>query len=185
MDKDNEKGNEKGKGRKRNRAGEEHLRPVEHIEMEDLGVVGAISPPPELPLELILLKLKQISADYENFRTRSEREKGRMYDLGKMHVVEALLPIIDNFGLALKNADPNDSFVRGILMIQSQFNTLFAEMGVIKIPAVGEIFDIRFHSASSHIQDDEYGEQEIVEEVQAGYVYRDVVIRHSVVVVAN
>ena len=181
MDKDNEK----GKGKKKNRSGEEHLRPVEHVEMEDHGIVGAISPPPELPLELILLKLKQISADYENFRTRSEREKGRMYDLGKMHVIEALLPIADNFDLAFKNADKGDNFVKGILMIQSQFNALFAEMGIIKIPAVGETFDIRFHSAISHIKDDNFGEQEIVEEVQAGYVYRDVVIRHSVVVVAN
>jgi len=135
--------------------------------------------------EVLLNKIKQISADYENFRNRSEREKTRMYDMGKISVVEDLLPIIDNFALATKNADPGDSFVKGVLMIQNQFQHVLEDLGIQKIPAVGESFDTRYHSAVSHVEDEKVGEQEIVEELQAGYSYKDTVIRHSVVVVAN
>jgi len=135
--------------------------------------------------DALLTKLKQISADYENFRNRSEREKTRMYDMGKMSVVESLLPIVDNFALATKNADGNDGFVKGVAMIQNQLNHMLDELGVKRISAVGEVFDIKFHNAVSHIEDESVGEKVIVEELQAGYTYKDTVLRHSMVVVAN
>ncbi|MDR2168229.1 MAG: nucleotide exchange factor GrpE [Clostridiales bacterium] len=181
MDKD------KGKGKSKNvdKHKDSGLRLLDDLPMEELGIVGTITPPSEVPVELILGKLKQIAADYENFRVRSEREKAHMFDLGKMQMIEALLPVVDNFALATKNVDPTDSFVKGVLMIQSQFNAIFAEMGVVKIPAMGQKFNPNLHSAVSHIKDKNYGELEIVEELQTGYIYKDVIIRHSVVVVAN
>ena len=141
--------------------------------------------PTQITPEMLMNKIKQMSADYENFRTRSEREKARMYDLGKISVVEALLPIIDNFALATKSADLSDSFVKGVMMIQNQLDHALEEIGVQKIKALGEVFDIKFHNAVSHIESDEAGTGEIVEELATGYIYKDTVIRHSMVVVAN
>ena len=133
----------------------------------------------------LVQKLQQVSADYENFRRRNEQEKTHMYDRGIMAFAEALLPVMDNFALATKNADPNDSFVKGVLMIQNQLNHIFEDMGMKPIAAVGEVFDTKLHSAISHIADETKGEQEIVEELQKGYIYKEVVLRHAVVVVAN
>ncbi|MCL2169176.1 MAG: nucleotide exchange factor GrpE [Defluviitaleaceae bacterium] len=135
--------------------------------------------------EALIGKLKTLTADYENFRTRSEREKTRMYDLGKMNVIENLLPIADNFALATKNADPADSFVKGVLMIQSQLSHMFDDMGVKKIPTIGEKFDIKYHNAVSRVDDETKGDMTIVEEIQAGYTYKDNIVRHAMVVVAN
>ena len=135
--------------------------------------------------EALVAKIKQLSADYENFRKRSEREKTRMYDSGKISVVEALLPVLDNFALAMKNADSDDGFVKGVAMIQSQLTHILDELGVKRIAALGETFDIKYHNAVNHIEDEDAGEQEIVQELQAGYIYKEEVIRHSMVVVAN
>ncbi|MCL2236079.1 MAG: nucleotide exchange factor GrpE [Defluviitaleaceae bacterium] len=130
-------------------------------------------------------KLKHTVADYENYRKRSEKEKAGMYDRGIITFATELLPVMDNFALATKNADHSDNFVKGVLMIQSQLNSMFENMGITKIPAVGETFDTKFHNAVSTIEDESRGAQEIAEELQAGYIYKGAVIRHSVVVVAN
>ncbi|MCL2854083.1 MAG: nucleotide exchange factor GrpE [Defluviitaleaceae bacterium] len=130
-------------------------------------------------------KLKQTAADYENYRKRSEKEKAGMYDRGIMAFATELLPIMDNFALATKNADHGDNFVKGVLMIQSQLNSMFENMGITKILAVGETFNTKFHNAVSTIEDENLGTQEIAEELQTGYIYKGAVIRHSVVVVAN
>ncbi|MCL2620164.1 MAG: nucleotide exchange factor GrpE [Defluviitaleaceae bacterium] len=130
-------------------------------------------------------KLKETTADYENFRKRSEKEKASMYDRGIITFATELLPIMDNFALAVKNADHGDNFVKGVLMIQGQLNSMFENMGITKIPAVGETFDTKFHNAVSTIEDENLGVQEIAEELQTGYIYKGAVIRHSVVVVAN
>ena len=130
-------------------------------------------------------KLKQTVADYENFRNRSEKEKLHMYDKGIKDVATSLLPILDNFELATKNADTTDNFVKGVLMIQNQLAAAFSELGIEKISALGQPFDIKFHSAISHIESDAHGEGEIVECMQAGYTYKGEVLRHAVVVVAN
>lgn len=139
----------------------------------------------EISTDMLMSKIKQMSADYENFRNRSEREKTRMFDIGKTSVIEALLPIMDNFALATKNADTADSFVKGVMMIQNQLNHALEEIGVKKIEALGTIFDIKFHNAVSHVESETAQAGEIVEELAAGYIYKDTVIRHSMVVVAN
>jgi molecular chaperone GrpE len=135
--------------------------------------------------DLLSNKLKQTIADYENYRNRSEKEKTFMYDRGIMSFAAALLPILDNFALAVKNANPEDGFVKGVIMIQSQLTAMLTEMGLKKIPAIGEPFNTKFHDAVGHIQSEAHFEQEIVEELTPGYTYKDTIIRHSTVIVAN
>jgi molecular chaperone GrpE len=135
--------------------------------------------------DLLANKLKQTIADYENYRNRNEKEKTGMYDRGIMSFAAALLPILDNFALAIKNANPEDNFVKGVIMIQSQLANMLEDMGLKKIPALGETFDTKFHHAIGHIKTDHQKEQEIIEEALPGYTYKDTVIRHSAVIVAN
>jgi len=130
-------------------------------------------------------KIKSQAAEFENFRNRTIKEMGQMRDRTVREVVLELLPIIDNFGLALKNADTTDGFASGMLMIQNQMLASLEKLGITKIEAIGQAFDIKYHSAVSHIEDENLGESVVADELQAGYVYKDAVIRHAVVVVAN
>jgi len=135
--------------------------------------------------EALITKLKTLTADYENYRNRNDKEKAGMYDRGIRDAILYLLPVIDNFALATKDIDPSDNLAKGVLMIQGQLNSVIESLGVKKIPAVGEVFDINLHNAVTHIASENHGEQEIMEELQAGYTYKGTVIRHSMVVVAN
>jgi molecular chaperone GrpE len=145
---------------------------------------------PEIIIEkdqaaIYLSQLQRISAEFENFRNRSIKEKAGEYSRAVRDVVFSILPIIDNFGRSLKQANPDDSFVKGIMMIESQLNSALDNLGISKIDALGMEFNPKFHSAISHIEDEGKGKNEIIEELQAGYIYKDSVIRHSLVVVAN
>ena len=134
---------------------------------------------------LYMDKIRHQAAEFENYRNRTSKEMGQVFDKGVREVVSALLPVIDNFALATKNADKKEPFAAGILMIQNQLHTMLENLGVEKIPAVGEKFDTNYHSAVSHIKDESFGEGMVVEELQGGYTYKDTVIRHAMVVVAN
>ena len=135
--------------------------------------------------DLYMDKIRHQAAEFENYRNRTSKEMGQVFDKGVREVVLALLPIIDNFALATKNVDKVDSFAAGMLMIQSQLHTMLENLGIEKIPAIGEKFDTKYHSAVSHIADKKLGEGIVAEELQGGYIYKDSVIRHAVVVVAN
>ena len=135
--------------------------------------------------DLYMDKIRHQAAEFENYRNRTSKEMGQIFDKGVSEVVLSLLPIIDNFERATKNADKSDPFAAGMLMIKSQLHTMLENLGIKKIPAVGEIFDTKYHSAVSHIKDDSLGDGIVAEELQGGYVYKDTVIRHAVVVVAN
>lgn len=161
----------------------ENIKSEEHLEEEEVQQ-DEVQQAEDFVAQLVN-KLKETTADYENFRKRSEKEKAHMYDRGIINFATELLPIMDNFALAVKNADHGDNFVKGVLMIQGQLNSMFENMGITKILAVGETFDTKFHNAISSIEDESLGIREIAEELQAGYTYKGVVIRHSVVVVAN
>ena len=130
-------------------------------------------------------KIKSQAAEFENFRNRTTKEMARMYDNGVRDFVLELLPVIDNFALALKSADTSGGLGAGVLMIQNQLFATLEKLGVVKIETVGKIFDTKFHDAVSHIKDDSLGENVVAQELQGGYIYKDVVIRHAVVVVAN
>lgn len=139
-------------------------------------------------IEELTDKLKRQMAEFDNFRKRTEKEKAGMFEMGAKSVVEKILPVIDNFerGLVVvPEEQKEDPFVTGMDKIYKQMLTVFEEMGVKAIEAVGNEFDPNFHNAVMHVDDEEVGENIIVEEFQKGYMYRDTVVRHSMVKVAN
>ena len=130
-------------------------------------------------------RVKRQLAEFENFRTRSEKEKSQMFDMGAKTIVEKILPVVDNFERGLANAPEGDAFADGMKMIYKQMLTSLEEAGVKAIEAEGTEFNPDFHNAVMHIDDDQYGENIVVEELQKGYTYHDQVVRHSMVKVAN
>ena len=134
---------------------------------------------------MYLNKIKHQAAEFENYRNRTTKEMGQIYDKGVREVVSALLPVIDNFNLALKNVDASEGFATGVLMIQNQLNAVLENVGVAKIKAINEKFDTRYHFAVSHIDDDSLDESIVADVLQDGYIHKDIVVRHAMVVVAN
>ena len=131
---------------------------------------------------------KRLMAEFDNFRKRTDAEKAGMYSEGERTVLEKVLPVVDNFERALSTVPEDkkgDSFVDGMEKIYRQFTELLKSFGVEPIEAVGKSFDANFHNAVMHVEDEEKGEGEIVEEFQKGYMYRDKVLRYSMVKVAN
>ena len=124
-------------------------------------------------------------AEFENFRRRTEKEKSTMYDMGVRDMVEKLLPVIDNFERGLDSAAEEDPFAEGMRMIYRQMMTMLTDSGVTPIEAAGKEFDPELHNAVLHVDDDSFGENIVAEELQKGYMYKDHVVRHSMVKVAN
>lgn len=139
-------------------------------------------------LEELNDKLKRQMAEFDNFRKRTEKEKSQMYDMGAKTVIEKILPVIDNFerGLAaVSEEEKENSFVVGMDKVYKQMLGTLEEAGVKPIEAVGSEFDPNFHNAVMHVEDESLGENVVAEELQKGYMYRDTVVRHSMVKVAN
>ena len=139
-------------------------------------------------IEELTDKVKRQMAEFDNFRKRTEKEKSQMHDMGAKTIVEKILPVIDNFerGLAAVPEDnKEDAFVVGMDKIYRQMLTVLEEAGVKPIEAVGAEFDPNFHNAVMHVEDETLGENVVAEELQKGYMYRDTVVRHSMVKVAN
>ena len=133
-------------------------------------------------------KLKRSMAEFDNYRKRTDKEKSAMYEIGAKDVIEKILPIVDNFerGLAaVAEDDKEDPFVQGMDKIYKQLMTTLDGIGVKPIEAVGQEFNPDFHNAVMHEENEEAGENTITEEFQKGYMYRDSVVRHSMVKVAN
>lgn len=127
-------------------------------------------------------------AEFENFRKRSEKEKSQMFEIGAKSVVEKMLPVIDNFerGLAsVPEAELNSSFIQGFELVYKQIMTTFDELGVKPIEAVGKEFDPNLHNAVMMVDDDSLESGTVAEEMQKGYMYKDSVVRHSMVKVVN
>ncbi len=127
-------------------------------------------------------------AEFDNFRKRNDKEKAQMFEVGAKSIVEKILPTIDNFerGLASVPEDKKDDpFVQGMDKVYRQLMSSLEEAGVKPIEAVGKEFDPNLHNAVMHEENDEFGENTVSEELQKGYMYRDSVIRHSMVKVAN
>jgi len=127
-------------------------------------------------------------AEFENFRRRSETEKAAMYGMGAKSVIEKMLPVIDNFerGLQAVPADEKDSpIAQGMQMIYKQLLTELESLGVKPIEAVGKEFDANLHNAVMQVESEEYESGFVAQELQKGYMYRDSVVRHSMVAVAQ
>lgn len=133
-------------------------------------------------------QLTRQMAEFDNFRKRTEKEKAQMYEIGAKDIIEKILPVVDNFerGLAaVPEEEKSTGFAEGMEKIYKQLMTTLESIGVKPIEAVGNEFDPDFHNAVMHVEDEELGENIIAEEFQKGYMYRDSVVRHSMVKVAN
>jgi len=131
--------------------------------------------------------LQRMAAEFDNYKKRTARERQNIYDDAARDVIAAFLPVIDNFerALALIEKEENSPIKEGIEMVYRQIKEVLEKLNVEEIKAVGEVFDPRYHNAIMHIEDDSFGENEIVEEYQKGYICGDKVLRHSTVKVAN
>ena len=133
-------------------------------------------------------KYQRLMAEFENMRKRTEKESSRMYDVGAKEVLEKLLPIVDNFEraqLTVTEEQKDDPFVQGVDKIYRQMMGYLESVKVAPMNAEGKEFDPDLHNAVMHIDDDSYDENVVVEELQKGYMYKDEVLRHSMVKVAN
>ena len=139
-------------------------------------------------IEELTDRVRRQMAEFDNFRKRTEKEKTQMFETGAHSIVEKILPVVDNFerGLAaVTEEEKGTPFVEGMEKIYKQMMTVLEEAGVKPIEAVGQEFDPNLHNAVMHVEDEEFGENIIAEEFQKGYTYRDSVVRHSMVKVAN
>lgn len=133
-------------------------------------------------------RLMRQMAEFENFRRRTEKEKQAMFETGAKSVIEKLLPVVDNFerGLAaLSEEEAKSAFAEGMRMVYKQLMDELDKLEVKAIEAVGKEFDPNLHNAVMHVEDEESPDNTVVEELQKGYTYRDSVVRHSMVKVAN
>ena len=132
-------------------------------------------------------KYMRLLADFDNMRARNEKENAKMFDYGASDTLEKLLPVIDNFERALEHVSEEDKgpFEEGIEMIYKQMMETLEKIGVKPMDAVGKEFDPNLHNAVIHVEEEGAGENVVLEEMQKGYMYKDTVLRHSMVKVAN
>ena len=169
-------------------AAEESAEETADGKKEKKGFFSKKKDPRDTQIEELTDRLKRNMAEFDNFRKRTEKEKSAMYEIGAKDVISKILPVVDNFerGLAAIPADMKGTPVEeGMEKIYKQLMKTLEDMGVKPIEAVGNEFDPNFHNAVMHIDDENLGENVVAAELQKGYTYRDSVIRHSMVQVAN
>ncbi len=139
-------------------------------------------------IEELTDKLKRQMAEFDNFRKRTDKEKTQMYDMGAKSIIEKMLPVVDNFerGLAaVPEESREDAFVTGMDKIYKQLMTELEAIGVKPIEAVGQEFDPEYHNAVMQVESGEYESGIVAQELQKGYLYKDSVVRHSMVAVVS
>ena len=133
-------------------------------------------------------RLKRQKAEFENFRKRTEKEKTQMFDMGAKTIIEKILPVVDNFerGLAAVSEDQKDDpFITGMDKIYKQMMAELDAVGVKPIDCIGQEFDPDFHNAVMQVENDELESGTVAQELQKGYMYKDTVVRHSMVSVVQ
>ena len=144
--------------------------------------------PKDEKIEDLTDKLTRQMAEFDNDRKRTEKEKSAMYEIGAKDIIEKILPVIDNFERGFQSVEDgkkDDPFVDGMDKVYRQLMKTLEDAGVKQIEALGQEFNPDFHNAVMHVEDEEAGENIIVEEFQKGYMERDSVVRHSMVKVAK
>jgi molecular chaperone GrpE len=139
-------------------------------------------------IEELTDQVKRQMAEFENFRKRTDKEKTQMYEIGAKSIIEKILPVVDNFerGLAaVPEEQRDDPFVDGMDKIYKQMLGVLTELGVTPIEAVGKEFDPEYHNAVMQVESEEYESGIVAQELQKGYMYRDSVVRHSMVAVVQ
>jgi len=126
-------------------------------------------------------------AEFDNYRKRTMKEMSARYNDGISYVCEKLIPMVDNFERALSaQEDKEDTFYKGVAMIARQFEDILSDLGVKPIELEpGDSFDPNFHNAVAHVEDESFGQNEVADVLQKGYIHKDRVLRHSMVRVAN
>ena len=127
-------------------------------------------------------------AEFENFRKRTEKEKTQMFDMGAKTVIEKILPVVDNFerGFTMvEEADKEDAFVQGMDKIYKQLMAELETIGVKPIEAVGQEFNPDFHNAVMQVASEEYESGVVAQDLLKGYMYKETVVRHSMVAVSE
>jgi molecular chaperone GrpE len=133
-------------------------------------------------------RIKRQMAEFDNFRKRTDKEKSAMFEMGASDVIKKLLPVVDNFERGFKSLTDDEKetpFAKGMDMVYKQTLKMLNELGVAPIEAVGQEFNPELHNAVMHVEDESAGENIIIEEFEKGYTYKETVIRHSMVKVAN
>ena len=133
-------------------------------------------------------RVKRQMAEFENFRKRSEKEKSQMFDMGAKNVIEKILPVVDNFErgfTTVEEADKDDAFVQGMQQVYKQLMTELESIGVTPIEALGQEFNPDFHNAVMQVESEEYESGIVAQEFMKGYMYKDTVVRHSMVGVVS
>lgn len=139
-------------------------------------------------IEELTDQVKRQMAEFDNFRKRTEKEKTQMYDMGARSIVEKILPVVDNFerGLAgVPEEQKEDAFVVGMDKIYRQMLSELETVGVTPIEALGKEFDPEYHNAVMQVESEEYESGVVAQELQKGYMYKDSVVRHSMVAVVS
>lgn len=157
-------------------------------ETEEETTKEPVSREEELESEIAALKdkLMRNAAEFDNFKKRTAKERDELYSMGVCAAVEKILPIKDNLERALTASDGEaETIADGVKMIDKQFCDVLTDMGVEVIPSVGEEFDPQKHNAVMHDENEEFGENTVSEEFMKGYMYKDKVVRHSMVKVSN
>ena len=172
-------------------AAEDAKEPKEQKEKSEKSFLGKKKKkkdPRDEKIEELEDRVKRQMAEFDNFRKRTEKEKSHMYEVGARDVIEKILPVVDNFerGLAaVPEEERTNPVIEGMDKIYKQLMTVLTDLGVAPIEAAGQEFDPNLHNAVIHIEDEELGENIVAEEFQKGYTYKEAVIRHSMVKVAN
>ena len=139
-------------------------------------------------IEELTDQVKRQMAEFENFRKRTEKEKTQMFDMGAKTIIEKILPVVDNFErgfTTVEEADKEDAFVQGMDKVYKQLMTELESIGVKPIEAVGQEFNPDFHNAVMQVATEEYESGVIAQELLKGYTYKEAVVRHSMVAVAE
>ena len=130
-------------------------------------------------------KYLRLAAEYDNYRKRTAKEKETLWGDAKADTAGAFLPVYDNLERALKQETADEAFKKGVEMTMNQLKEILSKLGVTEIPALGQTFDPNLHNAVMHIDDENFGENEVVEVFQAGFQCGEKVIRFAMVKVAN
>ena len=130
-------------------------------------------------------KYLRLCAEYDNFRKRSQKEKDAIYADVRASTLTSFLPVYDNLVRALNQPTEDEAYKKGVEMIMTQFKATMEKLGVTEMDCLGKKFDPAFHNAVMHVDDEEKGENEIVEVFQLGFMLGDKVVRFAMVKVAN
>ena len=136
-------------------------------------------------LESVKDQFVRLTAEYDNYRKRSQKEKENAWATAKAETIKELLPVYDNLERALKQETCDEAYAKGVQMTMTQLKTVLEKLGVEEIPAQGQPFDPNLHNAVMHMEDEAFGENIVAEVFQAGFKLGEKVIRHALVKVAN